>query len=146
MDEAEWDEVMLRLGQTVFAAQAFELNLGTTLIALTVAKGDRSKFPNEMAVRDWLAEVDRLTIGQIKGQLRALNLLPEKMIEDIGEINRMRIEVAHHFANRWIDTIEEEDGRAQAMAQLDEYHDIFLAAARKLQDGLVALGDVHLLS
>jgi len=146
MDESNWDEVMLRLGKAVFAAQAFELNLGTTLIALTVAKGDRSKFPNEEAVRAWLAEVDRLTIGQIKGQLRALNLLPEQMIEDIGEINRMRIEVAHHFANRWIDTIEEEDARTQAMAELDAYQDVFLAAARKLQNGIVALGEVHLLS
>lgn len=145
MDEAEWDKVMLRLGNTVFAAQSFEMNLGTTLIALTVAKGDKSKFPNEEAVHAWLDQVDRLSIGQLKGQLRNLNLLPDQMIDDIGDINRKRIEVVHHFANRWMDHLDTEEGRSKAMEELDAYQGLFLHAALKLQEGIEAIGDVQLI-
>ncbi|WP_227339898.1 hypothetical protein [Sphingopyxis sp. P8] len=143
--DEDLEPVMLALGNAVFAAQCFEMNLGTTLIALTVAKGDRTKFPDEDAVYAWLARVDRLTVGQLAGELRALNVLPEPMINDIGEINRRRIEVVHHFANRWVDELDAVEGRVRAIDDLRSDEVLFLEAARKLQEGTHALSEMRLI-
>lgn len=142
MDEAELDKVLLYLGKAVFAAQAFELNLGTTLIALTVAKGDRSKFRNEEDVRMWLDKVERLSIGQLKGELNSLGVLPAKMIADIEELNAMRIRVVHHFASHWVERLEQDNEQENAIAELKACAEAFRAAARRLQDGIEAARDV----
>ena len=146
MGRDDFDAVMFALGSAVYAAQAFELNLGTTLIALTMAKGDRSKFPDEEAVRTWLDEVASLTIGRLKGKLKALNLLPDQMVEDIGEINRMRIEVVHHFSNRWTELIEEANGYQTAIGELNAYEAVFWASAKKLHAGIESLDEMKLLN
>jgi hypothetical protein len=145
MTKEEFDAVMMALGKAVYAAQGFEMNLGTTLIALTVAKGDRSKFPDEEAVRNWLDRVDGQTIGQLKKQIGNLNLLPDGMVEEIGEINRMRIDVVHHFLNRWTELLEEAEGWQTAIEELEAYEAVFSAAADKLHAGIEALAETKLL-
>lgn len=144
MDGDQFEEVMLSLGHAVFAAQLFEMNLATTLIALTIARGDRSKFPDEAAVRKWLDHVDRLPIGQLKGQISSLGLLPERMVEEIGEINRRRVGVVHHFVNLWSDRLDDEEGQRQAVEHLEAERTIFLIAAKRLQGGLEKLQETEL--
>lgn len=137
-EDPELDAVMLALGKALFAAQAFEMNLGTTLIALTMHKSERPLFSDQAAARKWLDEVDRLPIGALKKELKKLELLSDDTIDQIGEINQMRIKVAHHFANRWSDHLDNEERRAEAVEELLRYEAVFLDAAMQLYDSLTS--------
>lgn len=59
MEGDQFEEVILSLGHAVFAAQLFEKNLATTLIALTITRGDRSKFPTRRSSENgWITSID----------------------------------------------------------------------------------------
>lgn len=145
MTERELEEVMLALGHAVYAAQLYEENLGSLLIALTVAKGERSKFPDEAAARAWLAQVEKLPLGQIKGQIAKLNLLPEAMLANVEELNRARIEVVHHFTNKWAQRLGDEEVRREAIEYLHACQGLFLAESMKLQAGLKRMDEAGVL-
>lgn len=143
--ESEFDEVMLALGHAVYAAQLYEGNLATLLIALNVSKGVQGRFPDEASIRTWLAKVDRLPLGQIKGQIALLNLLPEHMLSNIEEVNRARIEVVHHFTNKWAHRLEDALVRSETIKYLDACQCLFLAEALELQAGLERMNAVGVL-
>ncbi len=143
MDSDQFDELMLALGHAVFAAQLFEMNLATLLIALNVAKGNRSKFADEAAVRAWLDHADTLPIGQLKKQISDLDLLPKARVDAIAELERLRIEIVHHFANKWAERLDSDEERLQAIEHLDASCMLFVAEAQTLQASLERMSDAN---
>jgi hypothetical protein len=145
MDSDQFDEAMLALGHAVFAAQLFEMNLATLLIALNVEKGDKRTFPDEAAVRAWLDHADTLPIGLLKKQISDLDLLPESKVEAIAELNRLRIEIVRHFANHWAERLDNAEERLQAITHLDASCMRFLTEAQTLQSGLTMMNEAGVL-
>jgi TPP-dependent pyruvate/acetoin dehydrogenase alpha subunit len=139
MDDRDLEPLMNSLGQAVFAAQIFEMNLGSTLIALRLAKGGSSEFADEAAARTWLDHVARQPIGRLKTEIASLQLLSEQEIDEIAEINELRIAVAHHFMSHWTEQLESHDGRARAIAHLKTSTETFLGATFRLQSRLASL-------
>lgn len=139
MNSRDFEPLMLALGQAVYAAQVFETNLASTLIAFKIAKADGSPFADEAAAHDWLDHVARQPIGGLKKEIAALGVLAEQEIDEIAKINAMRIAVAHHFMGQWVDRLDCEDGRASALTYLKGAEDAFLSASRRLQERLMIL-------
>ena len=119
------DQIMLALGKAVFAAQNFELNVGTLLLFLTVEAGDRTKFqtaegtPDEAAVLAFLDEVDRLTLGQLKGKLASMNALDDETINRISSINETRKRLIHYFVPDYTHRMETDEGRQEVLTELE---------------------------
>ncbi|WP_296722786.1 hypothetical protein [Erythrobacter sp.] len=144
MDSDQFDEVVLALGHAVFAAQLFEMNLATLLVALNVAKGASSKFADEAAVRAWLDHVNTLPVGQRKKQISDIDLLPKAKVDAIAELHHLRIEIVHHFANKWAERLDSDEERRQAIEHLDASCMLFLAEAQTLQTGLARMSDANI--
>jgi signal transduction histidine kinase len=123
---ATHDQIMAALGKAVFAAQNFELNVGTLLLYLTVEVGDRKKFqtaegtPNEAAVLAFLDEVDILTLGQLKGKLEALKVLDATTIDLISSINQTRKRLIHYFVADYSHRLETPEERLEVLAELED--------------------------
>jgi|JI7StandDraft_1071085.scaffolds.fasta_scaffold109062_2 hypothetical protein len=139
MDDRDLEPLMKALGQAVFAAQIFEMNLGSTLIALRLAKGGSGEFADEASAREWLDHVARQPIGRLKTEIASLQLLSEQEIDEIAEINGLRITVAHHFMSHWTEHLESHEGRARAISHLKTSTETFLRATLRLQDRLAIL-------
>lgn len=144
MDDGELGPVMLSLGRAVWAAQFFEMMLGSTLIALTIAKGDRSKIPDRAAAEQWLDKLNRSTLGAVRKQIEDLELLPDCITSAIVERNTRRNEVVHHFMQLWTDRMESERGRQEAVDYLKESAESFLATAERLRAGLERMRELGL--
>jgi len=144
MDEDEHGPVMLALGRAIWAAQYFEMMLGSTLIALIIAKGDRSKFPDEASARKWLAQLERMALGAVRKRITDLALLPEHVVTAIAEVNDKRNEVVHHFMNLWADRLDTIQGQCEAVDYLEANTESFLATAKLLQAGLDRMRDMGL--
>lgn len=144
MDNSELEPVMLALGRAVYSAQHFEMMLGSTLIALTIAKGDRSKVPDQAAAQRWLGNLNRSTLGKVRKQIVDLDLLPDAIVTEIIAVNERRNEVVHHFMSRWADRMETDDGMLEAIDYLDTSADNFITAAEKLQAGIERMRDLGL--
>lgn len=144
MQDSDLDPVMSALGRAVWAAQFFEMMLGSTLIALIIAKGDRSKFADEGSARAWLAKLDGLTLGAVRSRIAQLKLLPDHMVTAIAEVNQRRNEVVHHFMNQWSDRMDDAAGLESAIDYLDESAEGFLSTARRLQSGVERMREMGL--
>lgn len=144
MEDGELSPVMLALGRAVWAAQFFEMMLGSTLIALTIAKGDRSKIPDQAVARKWLDQLERSTLGKVRKQIEDLDLLPECITSAIVERNARRNEVVHHFMGLWTDRLSSEKGRQEAIDYLEESAEGFLKTAQRLQAGLERMRELGL--
>ena len=133
------DQIMTALGRAVFAAQGFELNAGTLLLFLTVHAGDPAQFQNqdgnrdEAAVLAFLDEVDRLTLGQLKGKLEALNALDQETIAQISSINQMRKRLIHYFVPDYLHRMETEEGRTDVHQELEAIEAMLREAWHNLQ-------------
>lgn len=131
MVDEKIEQVMLELGRAVFAAQSFETNLANLLLALSIAKGDHH-FLDQAAARAWLDKVDRLTVGQLKGELGKLKLLSPEMINDISRLNALRIKVVHHFVRDWVDDIEDDVIYKKSLMHLRKSNSLLTNASNRL--------------
>ena len=130
---------MTALGEAVFAAQGFEMNVGSLLLFLTVEAGDPAQFQNpdgdrdEAAVRAFLEQVDRLTLGQLKGKLEALGALDEETISQISLLNEKRKRLIHYFVADYIDRMDTVEGRQGVLEELQNVQGMLTEAWHNLQ-------------
>lgn len=136
---ATHDQIMTALGKAVFASQNFELNVGTLLIFLTVESGDRTKFqdgegvPDEAAVIAFLDEIDRLSLGQLKGKLAGMKVLDDETIGQISSINETRKRLVHFFVPDYSHRLETVQGRQSVLIELEEIEAKLRGAWHSLQ-------------
>lgn len=141
---ASLEQVMTSLGGAVFAAQNFEINVGTLLLFLTVEKGDRAPFQDaegnadENSVKAFLVEVDQLTLGQLKGKLEGLGVLSNEAIDQITSLNQTRRRLIHYFVPDYHDRMGTEDGRQEVLEELNAMEEKFRNAWYGLQNFLAA--------
>jgi hypothetical protein len=136
---ATTEEIMTALGEAVFAAQGFEINVGSLLLFLTAETGNRAQFQNpdgvrdEAAVRAFIEQVDRLTLGQLKGKLEALGVLDQETINQISLLNEKRKRLVHYFVPDYIDRMDTAEGRQGVLIELHQIQATLMEAWQNLQ-------------
>jgi hypothetical protein len=86
--------LLVAVGQALFAVAGLEKSLQLELIRLIVA-GRPSDAPTRGLSLESLADVERLTAGQLLAQLRTLGL-PEDLDGRIGTVIQRRNDLVHH--------------------------------------------------
>lgn len=138
------DEVMMYFGRAVFQAQRFEFLLCTAVMMLTVQKGDRTPFlgddgnADEAKVVEFLDKLERLTLGQLKGELEKLRLLNEEAIGHVVSLNQTRKRLVHHFFAENDEQFKSPEGRLKVVKELDQTRTDFETSSNVLHRVLSA--------
>jgi hypothetical protein len=128
-------ELYTKYGIAAEAAQLFETELGTLLLALRGLENDWHIIPDGVAAREVLDSIDRSTLGRVLNDLKRHITIESDLEERFSSALKARNRLAHGFFERHNFKIQTEGGRREMIADLDGLHgELFTAwrAASKL--------------
>lgn len=138
------DELYAKFGRTAEAAQLYETELGTLLLAVRAQQqGWHIVSGGETAQKEWRA-INASTMGQLLGRLREQIPFEEDIVGLFTSALSARNRLVHGFFLEHGFAIQTVEGRRAMMDDLDELHKEFLNAwqqASALSSGMVALID-----
>lgn len=121
-------ELYAKYGIAAEAAQLFETELGTILLALRALEEGWHSMPNPAAAQELLTTIDKSTLGRMLNKVRE-NF---KVNAELDQILQSRVEarnkLSHGFFAKHNYRIQNEDGRAEMVEELGRLHlDVFAA-------------------
>ena len=131
-------ELYAKYGLAAEAAQLFETELGTLLLALRGLENDWHVIPDGAAARETLDAIDRSTLGRILTNLKRHIAIEGALEELLASALKARNRLTHGFFERHNFKIQTEDGRKHMIGDLDALHSELFAAWRAAS-GLTAI-------
>jgi len=134
-DMVDRHELYAKYGIAAEAAQLFETELSTLLLALRGLENDWHVVPNAAAAREVLNSIDRSTLGRVLNDLKRHIAIEGDLDEEFSSALKARNRLMHSFFERHSLKIQTEGGRREMIADLDGLHrELFTAwrAADKL--------------
>jgi hypothetical protein len=105
------DELYAKFGITAEAAQLFETELGTMLLALEGERRDWHVSPNPGRAAEFYSKLNKKTLGQIMEALKQYTPLDEDVIAKFNSALSARNRLNHGFFERHNFTIQTAEGR-----------------------------------
>ncbi|TDH39226.1 hypothetical protein E2A64_09210 [Pseudohoeflea suaedae] len=137
----ERHELYAKFGITAEAAQLFETELGTLVLALEGLKNDWHTSPDPNTARKVLDRIDRSTLGRTLVDLRQYITFEANLEKCFSSALKSRNLLMHGFFERHSFKIQTDAGRREMIADLKNLHEeLFVAwqAASKLTAILMA--------
>lgn len=125
---ADRHELYARFGITAEAAQLFESELGTSLLALRGLENDWHIVLAGTAAREVLDHIDRSTLGRVLNDLKRRITIEGDLEQTFSAALRARNRLSHGFFERHNFKIHSEEGARIMIADPDEMHGEFFAA------------------
>lgn len=116
------DDVYSQFGRTAEAAQLFETELGTILIARKGEVRGWSVKANPEEAADFYEKLNRKTLGQLLNDLPAFLSLDEQATECFKSALKARNDLNHGFFERHDFAIFSEQGRVAMLDDLEALH------------------------
>lgn len=127
---ADRQELYAKYGIAAEAAQLFETELSTLLLALRGLENDWHLVPDGAAAREVLDSIDRSTLGRVLNDLKRHITIEGNLEEAFSSALKARNRLMHGFFERHNFKIQTEDGRREMIADLDGLHGELFAAWR----------------
>ncbi|WP_343343453.1 hypothetical protein WJT74_07895 [Sphingomicrobium sp. XHP0239] len=115
-------ELYAKYGIAAEAAQLFETELGTLLLGLSGLENDWHVWPDGVAAREVLDNIDRSTLGRLLNDLKRYITIEGDLEEGFASALRARNQLMHGFFERHNFKIQTEDGRKVMIADLERLH------------------------
>lgn len=129
-DMADRHELYAKFGITAEAAQLFETELGTLLLALKGLENDWHIAPDGVAAQKALSNIDRSTLGRLLNDLKRHITIGGTVEECFSSALDSRNRLMHGFFERHNFKIQTADGRRHMIDELDALHRELFAAWR----------------
>lgn len=127
---ADRHELYAKYGIAAEAAQLFETELGTLLLALRGLENDWHLVSDGAAARDVLDTIDRSTLGRVLNDLKRHITIEGDLEEGFSSALKVRNRLMHGFFERHNFKIQTKKGRREMVADLDRLHGELFAAWR----------------
>jgi hypothetical protein len=127
---ADRHELYAKYGIAAEAAQLFETELGTLLLALRGLENDWHLVPDGAAAKAVLDTIDRSTLGRMLNDLKRHITIEGDLEEGFSSALKARNRLMHGFFERHNFKIQTENGRREMIADLDRLHGELFAAWR----------------
>jgi hypothetical protein len=119
---ADRHELYAKYGIAAEAAQLFETELGTLLLALRGLENDWHVVPDGAAARKVLDSIDRSTLGRVLNDLKRHIAIEGDLEQRFSSALKARNRLMHGFFERHNFKIQNEGGRKEMIADLDGLH------------------------
>ncbi len=116
------DEVYAKYGITAEAAQLFEAELGTLLLCADGLQNGWHVIPDRDRARAALNSVDRHTLGGLLTTLKKKVELSEELADRFAIALQARNRLNHGFFEKHNFKIQNDDGRDEMLADLENLH------------------------
>ncbi|WP_150125013.1 hypothetical protein [Tsuneonella mangrovi] len=117
------EDVFDLFGRVAFKAQMFELTVGTLVITMkTITNGrfDEDEEEHRRLAQEFMDKLDRRTLGQIIGELKALVPgMADEIAETLGEALEARNRLIHGFFAEVMDDLQTPEGRDRVIENLE---------------------------
>lgn len=121
-------ELYAKYGITAEAAQLFETELSTLLLALRGLENGWHVVPDGAAAQEALTSIDRSTLGRVLNDLKRHIAIEGDLEESFSSALNARNRLMHGFFERYNFKIQTDDGRRAMIADLDGLHRELFAA------------------
>lgn len=138
---ASADQMYVKFGQTAEAAQLFETDLSTIVLAIEGRKNAWHISPNVTQARAFYERLNRKTLGQLLQEVGRHISLDDDTAELFNEALNARNLVNHGFFERHNFAIQTEDGRQGMIEDLDRLHSRLHGAWKIAQKVAILLAD-----
>jgi hypothetical protein len=119
---ASRDDLYCKFGITAEAAQLFETELGSLLLAAQGAKKGWHVQPDPERGRKLLDEIDRHTLGQALSSVKSVVKIDDYSINSFAGALKARNRLMHGFFERHAFKIQTDEGRDEMIADLELLH------------------------
>lgn len=117
------EELYAKFGVTAEAAQLFETELGTLLLAISALENGWHLTPDPVKARKTLDQIEAHTLGRLLGVLREKVAFDEGLGERFASALKSRNRLNHGFYERHNFKIQTDEGRDAMIADLGELHE-----------------------
>ena len=134
------DQLYAKFGITAEAAQLFETDLGTMLLALEGQKQQWHLWPDPDHASQFYAQMNRQTLGQLLMSVKKHVEFDDELTTKFASALRARNLLNHGFFERHNYAIQTAEGRDAMLANLEELHTELFEAwqmAQKITELLV---------
>ncbi len=116
------DELYAKFGITAEAAQLFETELGTLLLAVNALENGWHIVPDPVQARKELNQIEKHTLGRLIGALRGKVDFEADLEDRFASALKARNRLNHGFYERHNFKIQSDEGRDVMFADLEELH------------------------
>jgi hypothetical protein len=120
---ASREEVYCKFGIAAEAAQLFETDLGTLLLAVKGLDNGWHVHPNPKSARKVADQIDACTLGALLARLKERIVVDEQLEATFSSGLKARNRLMHEFFERHNFKIQSEDGRDLMIADLEGLHE-----------------------
>lgn len=117
------DELSAKFGITAEAAQLFETELGTLLLAVTCKSKRWAEMPDPEGARDLHDQINKHTLGRLLKNVRGKIDIDEVTTNQLASALAARNRLNHGFFLHHGFSIQSDEGREAMVADLDKLHD-----------------------
>lgn len=116
------DQVYLKFGEVAEAAQLFETNLGTVILATRAVSESWHKKPDPNAARKVLESINRKTLGVLLNEVRKIITFDSNTEKLLIDALNARNELMHGFYEKHNFKIFNDDGCDEMISDLECLH------------------------
>ena len=117
------DEVYAKFGVTAEAAQLFETDLGSLLLAVNALEHDWLAAPDPQMATQVFDQIEAQTLGRLIGALRGKVKFDDDLEERFASALKARNRLNHGFYERHNFKILTDEGRDAMLVDLEELHE-----------------------
>lgn len=124
------EELYAKFGIAAEAAQLFETELGTLLLAVSAIENGWHVAPDPINAQRALDQIEAHTLGRLLGVLKCKVDFDEHLAGKFASALEARNRLIHGFYERHSFKMQTDEGRDVMMADLDELHEELIQAWR----------------